>query len=191
MKVSDLLYHLAKSSLTQCQSAWKRLQDWLPGDDTEISVSLVARFLVHCHQKFEARTVLTIRAGLSLPLSEESGIDFDHRHSKMLAKAAFRKRPPASRVVPSWSWEDALRALARKRISPSDKLSRFIRPCSCRHALALTVPLSGLPLIIVELLQAALSNFSSEARLYLKSQAQFHAPSLFDTPVLRAIVSAR
>ena len=152
---------------------------------------LVAKFLVHCHQKFEARTVLTIRAGLSLPLSEGSGIDFDHRHSKMLAKAAFRKRPPASRVVPSWSWEDALRALARKRISPSDKLSRFIRPCSCRHALALTVPLSGLPLIIVKLLQAALSNFSSEAWPYLKSQAQFHAPSLMISLIIQILVSAQ
>ena len=167
---SDLLNHLAKSSPIQCLSAWKRLQDWLPGDDTEISVSLVAKFLVHCHQKFEARTVLTIRAGLSLPLSEGSGIDFDHRHSKMLAEASFRKRPPASRVVPSWAWEDALRALERKRISPSDKLSRFIRPCSGRHALALTVPLNGLPLILVELLQAALSNFPVKPGFVLRAR---------------------
>ena len=76
--VSDLLNHLAKSSLKQYQSAWKRFQDWLSEDETEISMPLVAKLLVHCRQRLEARTVLTIRAGLSLPLSEGFGIDFEH-----------------------------------------------------------------------------------------------------------------
>ena len=170
---SDLINHLAKSFLIQCLSAWKRLQDWLPGDDTEISVPLVAKFLVHCHQKFEARTVLTIRAGLSLPLSEGSGIDFDHRHSKMLAEASFRKRPPTSRVVPSWAWEDALRALERKRISPSDKLSRFYKAlfllaCAGSNSAAERAAIDN-----SRITSGSAQQFSSEAWLCLKSQAQF------------------
>ena len=183
--VSDLLNHLAKSSLKQYQSAWKRFQDWLPEDETEISMPLVAKFLVHCHRKLEARTVLTIRAGLSLPLSEGFGIDFEHKHFKMLAKSAFRKRPPASRVVPSWSLDDALRALARKRIPLNDKLSRF------RKALFLLACASSNRAAELAAIDRGKITFRQHSAVFpvkpgfiFKNQTQFHAPSLIDIPDL-------
>ena len=183
--VSDLLNHLAKSSLNQYQSAWKRFQDWLPRDETEITMPLVAKFLVYCRQNLEARTVLTIRAGLSLPLSEGFGIDFEHRHFKMLAKSAFRKKPPVAKVVPSWSLDDALLALARKRISSEDKLSRF------RKALFLLACASSNRAAELAAIDRGRITFRQHSAVFpvkpgfiFKNQAQFHAPSLIDIPDL-------
>ena len=111
--VLDLINHLAVSSLRQYESSWKRFQEWLSDKPHSISSSVVASFLVHCSQTLAARTVLTIRAALALSLLEGLGINLDHRHFHMLAKAAFRRKPPTTRVVPSWSLDDALEVLAK------------------------------------------------------------------------------
>ena len=123
--VDDLLSHLAASSLRQFESAWKRFQEWLPREAINIDIPLVASFLVFCNQNLSPRTVLTIRAALALPLNEGFGIDFEHRHFKMLAKAAFRRKPPEQKIVPTWSLDDALKALSSRKIPFRDKLARF------------------------------------------------------------------
>ena len=183
--VTDLLGHLAKSSLRQYQSAWKRFQDWLPEATEDISLPLVLKFLVHCNRNLSSSTVLTIRAALSLPLSEGFGIDFEHKHFSMLAKAAFRKKPPAQRVVPSWSLEDALRALARKRTKSNDKLSRF------RKALFLVACASSnraSELAAIDRSRVEIRQHSAllpvRPGFLFKNQAQNHTPSLMDIPDL-------
>lgn len=115
--VSSLLNHLAKSSLNQYQSAWKRFQGWLPYSTEEITMPHVAEFLVHYHQKLESRTSLTIRTALALPLHEGFGIDFEHKYFRMLAMSGFRKRPQIAKVVSSWSLDDSLKALRLGRLS--------------------------------------------------------------------------
>ena len=183
--VTDLLGHLAKSSLRQYQSAWKRFQDWLPEATEDISLPLVLKFLVYCNRNLSSSTVLTIRAALSLPLSEGFGIDFEHKHFSMLAKAAFRKKPPAQRVVPSWSLEDALRALARKRTKSNDKLSRF------RKALFLVACASSnraSELAAIDRSRVEIRQHSAllpvRPGFLFKNQAQNHTPSLMDIPDL-------
>ena len=101
--MADLLSHLADSSLRQYESSWKLFQKWLADKPQTISSSVVASFLVYCSKELSARTVLTIRAALALPLLEGLGIDLDHRHFHLSAKAAFWKKPPMTRIVPSWS----------------------------------------------------------------------------------------
>ena len=183
--VSNLLSHLADSSLRQYQSAWKRFQAWLPDEAEDIDIPLVAKFLVHCHQTCSPRTVLTIRAALILPLNEGFGIDFEHKHFRMLAKAAFRKKPPAQKIVPLWSLDDALKALARKRIKASDKLGRF------RKALFLVACATSnrsAELAAIDRSRAEIRQHSAvlpvRPGFIFKNQAQFHAPSLMDIPDL-------
>ena len=69
--------------------------------------------MVYCSQNLSPRTVLTVRAALALPLKEAFGLDFEHNHFKMLAKGAFRMKPPVPKIVPSWSLDDALLRSAR------------------------------------------------------------------------------
>ena len=183
--VSSLLEHLAASSLRQYESHWKRFQRWLPGDAADITTPLVAKFLVHCGQDFSPRTVLTIRAALALPLNEGFGINFEHNHFKILAKAAFRKKPPAPKVVPSWSLDDALHALEKKRIKISDKLYRF------QKALFLTAIASSnraSELAAIDRKAIAFRQHSvvlpNKAGFLFKNQTQFHEPSLIEIPDL-------
>ena len=124
---NDLIGHLADSSSNQYQSAWKRFQNWLPADCTIIDKALVLSYLVSCKTSLAPRTILTHRAALALPLGEGFGIDFEHKHFSMLARAAFRQKPPSARIVPSWSLDDALQALEKMSIPCNDKLARFNR----------------------------------------------------------------
>ena len=183
--VANLLDHLAKSSIRQYQSAWKRFQDWLPEGTQDISLPLVLKFLVHCSKKLASSSVLTIRAALALPLSEGFGLNFEHKHFAMLAKAAFRKKPPAQKVVPSWSLDNALKALARKRIKSNDKLSRFKKAlflvaCASSNRAS---ELAAIHRSRIEIRQNA-ALLPVRPGFLFKNQAQFHSPSLMDIPDL-------
>ena len=110
----------------------------------------------------------------------------------MLAKSAFRKRPPASRVVPSWSLDDALRALARKRIPLNDKLSRF------RKALFLLACASSNRAAELAAIDRGRITFRQHSAVFpvkpgfiFKNQAQFHAPSLMISLIIQILVSAQ
>ena len=54
-------------------------------------------------------------------------MDFDNEHFKMLGKAAFRLKPPAPKIVPSWSLDEALHSLERVRIANSDRPSKLMK----------------------------------------------------------------
>ena len=146
---------------------------------------LVAKFLVYCSQKLEARTVLTIRAALALPLNEGFGIDFEHKHFKMLAKTAFKRKPPVPKVVPSWSLDDAFKALARMRIKVSDKLARFrkalfLLACATSNRSAELAAIDRKAIVF----RQHTAVFPVKPGFIFKNQAQFHAPSLIDIPDL-------
>ena len=180
-----MVSHLAKSSLNQYQSAWKRFQTWLPEGTNTITRPLVADFLVHSRQNFQARTVLTIRAALALPLNEGFGIDFEHKHFRMLAKTAFRRKPPAKKIVPSWSLDDALKSLSRKRIAVSDKRSRFrkalfLLACASSNRASELAALDRTGIVF----RQHSTVFPVKPGFIFKNQAQFHDPSLIDIPDL-------
>ena len=183
--VDDLLSHLAASSLRQYESAWKRFQEWLPREAINIDIPLVASFLVFCNQNLSPRTVLTIRAALALPLNEGFGIDFEHRHFKMLAKAAFRRKPPEQKIVPTWSLDDALKALSSRKIPFRDKLSRFKKTL---FLVAMASSNRSCELAAIDRSNIVFRQNSVtlpvKPGFIFKNQAQFHAPSLIEIPDL-------
>ena len=183
--VTDLLSHLAVSSLRQYESSWKRFQNWLADKPETISSSVVASFLVHCSKGLSARTVLTIRAALALPLLEGLGIDLDHRHFHMLAKAAFRKKPPMTRVVPSWSLDEALEVLAKipqESLGPREILYKAI----FLTAVASSNRSSELAAIDRERIELRQSSIVLPVKpgFLFKNQGQFHSPTLIEIPDL-------
>ena len=183
--VEHLLKHLASSSLRQYESAWKRFQAWLPENATIINRSLVASFLVYCIQNLQPRTVLTIRAALALPLKEAFGIDFENEHFKMLAKAAFRLKPPVPKIVPSWSLDEALHSLERLRIHKSDRPSRFMKALFLL-SVASANRVSELAAIDRKSITFRQHTAALPVRpgFIFKNQAQDHAPSEIEIPDL-------
>ena len=183
--VNHLLNHLASSSLRQYESAWKRFQNWLPAETRVVDVPLVASFLVYCSQNLSPRTVLTVRAALALPLKEAFGVDFEHNHFKMLAKAAFRMKPPVPKVVPSWSLDQALQRLQRMRIASSDKPARFKKAL---FLLAIASSNRACELAAIDRKNIVFRQHSVvlpvKAGFVFKNQAQFHAPSIIEIPDL-------
>ena len=183
--VVDLLAHLAVSSLRQYESSWKRFQDWLADKPHFISLSVVASFLVHCSQELSPRTVLTIRAALALPLLEGLGLDLDHRHFHMLAKAAFRKKPPMTRVVPSWSLDDALEVLAKipqESLGPREVFYKalFLTAVASSNR---SSELAAIDRGRIEHRQCSIV-LPVKAGFLFKNQGQFHSPSLIEIPDL-------
>ena len=183
--VDALLNHLAASSLRQYESSWKRFQEWLVDKPCSISSSVVASFLVHCSQTLASRTVLTIRAALALPLLEGFGIDLDHRHFHMLAKAAFRRKPPTTRVVPSWSLDDALEVLAKipqERLGPREIFYKalFLTAVASSNR---SSELAAIDRGRIELRQCSIV-LPVRPGFIFKNQGQFHAPSLIEIPDL-------
>ena len=182
---NDLIGHLADSSSNQYQSAWKRFQNWLPADCTVIDKALVLSYLVSCKASLAPRTILTHRAALALPLGEGFGIDFEHKHFSMLARTAFRQKPPSARIVPSWSLDDALQALEAKSISSNDKLARFNRAlflvaCAASNR---TDELSAIARNEVVFRDSAVIFKQREGFIH-KNQSQFHSPSMLKIPSL-------
>ena len=183
--MEDLINHLAASSLRQYESAWKRFQRWLLSHPSTISSSVVASFLVDCSQKLSSRTVLTIRAALALPLLEGLGIDLDHRHFHMLAKAAFRRKPPVPKIVPSWSLDRALEVLSQ---IPQESLStkEVFFKALLLLALASSNRVSELAAIDRGRIELRQSSIVLPVRpgFIFKNQGQFHSPSVIEIPDL-------
>ena len=183
--VNQLLNHLASSSLRQYESAWKRFQNWLPAETKKVDVPLVASFLVYCSQNLSPRTVLTVRAALALPLKEAFGVDFEHNHFKMLAKGAFRMKPPVPKIVPSWSLDQALQRLQKMRIASSDKPARFKKAL---FLLAIASSNRVCELAAIDRKNIVFRQHSVilpvKAGFVFKNQAQYHAPSIIEIPDL-------
>ena len=183
--VTDLVNHLAVSSLRQYESSWKRFQEWLRTKPHRLSSSVVASFLVHCSQSLSARTVLTIRAALALPLLEGMDINLDHRHFHMLAKAAFRRKPPAPKVVPAWSLDQALETLAhipQERLGPREIFYKALFLTAVASANRAS-ELAAIDRERIEFRQQSVT-LPVKPGFIFKNQAQFHAPSLIDIPDL-------
>ena len=183
--VQDLINHLANSSLRQYESGWKRFQQWLRSRPHFISSSVVASFLVFCSQSLSPRTVLTIRAALALPLLEGMGISLEHRHFQMLAKTAFRRKPPAPKVVPSWSLDQALQALTnipQERLGPREIFFKALFLTAIASANRAS-ELAAIERSRVALRQQAII-LPVKPGFVFKNQAQFHSPSLIEIPNL-------
>ena len=179
----DLISHLADSSTNQ--SAWKRFQNWLPADCISIDRALVLSYLVSCKASLAPRTILTHRAALALPLGEGFGIDFEHKHFSLLARTAFRQNPPKSKIVPSWSLDDALQALEAKSIPYHDKLARFKKTlflvaCAASNR---SDELSAIARNDVVFRDNAVI-FKPREGFLLKNQSQFNPPSMLRLPAL-------
>ena len=124
--VEDLLKAAADSSLKQYESNWRTFTKWLPASTRTIDRSLVMSYLVHISKTLAPRTVLVHRNALKAPLELAFGIDFNHNHFSLLAKSHFRRAPPAKKIIPVWSLEEALESLKSKEISKDNILLKTL-----------------------------------------------------------------
>ena len=103
----------------------------------------------------------------------------------MLAKAAFRLKPPAPKIVPSWSLDEALHSLERVRIANSDQSSRFMK-ASFLLSIASSNRVSELAAIdrgSIVFRQHSVA-LPVKPGFIFKNQAQDHAPSEIEIPDL-------
>ena len=89
--------------------------------------ALVLEYLHTLSETLAPRTVLVHRNTLKLSLKEVFGVDFDHEHFSLPAKAHFRRKPPSAKIVPTWSLENALDKLKKEIFQEGDHLSTFLK----------------------------------------------------------------
>ena len=103
----------------------------------------------------------------------------------MLAKAAFRRKPPTTRVVPSWSLDDALEVLAKipqERLGPREIFYKalFLTAVASSNR---SSELAAIDRGRIELRQCSIV-LPVRPGFIFKNQGQFHAPSLIEIPDL-------
>ena len=100
------------SSTRQFEVGWKTFKEWLPETVSEINELVVLNFLEYLFitKQLNPRTILAYRNSLSLPLKLAFDLDLQSETFSSLSKSQFLRRPPAPRIVPSWSLEAALTA---------------------------------------------------------------------------------
>ena len=101
----------------------------------------------------------------------------------MLAKAAFRRKPPTTRVVPSWSLDEALEVLAKipqERLGPKETFYKALFLTA--RAVASSNRSSELAAIDRNRIELRQSSIVLPVRpgFIFKNQGQFHAPSLIE-----------
>ena len=110
-----LLRGYRKSSIRQAEVGWRAFKEWLPPSIQSISKSEVLQFLVHLERTgYSANTILAYRNSLKTPLEKAFGFSFKDEDFSVLARAQFLDNPPAVKIIPQWSLEEALDVIAEK-----------------------------------------------------------------------------
>lgn len=113
-RVTELLLSAHRpSTQKQNEVAWRAFKNWLPNSIIEIDKALVLEYLAFLFwdKKLSPRTIMSYRAALALPLQLGFSINTADKEFSLEAKGSFIRKPPAPRLVPSWSISEALKAL--------------------------------------------------------------------------------
>ena len=91
-----------------------------PADTVSINQALGLSYMANLSETLTSRTVLVRRFAFKLPLSEAFSIDFEHPHFYLIARSHFQWNPFQTRMILTWSLEEAIKNLANRVIKKGD-----------------------------------------------------------------------
>jgi len=112
-----LVKAIRSSTTRQYQSQWKRFQEWLPAETTDITHDTALRFLTFLHEEkhLKAMTIRNVKAALRKPLYLAFGVNTTSEEFQELSKSQFLSDPPAPKPNIDWSLDAIFKQFESRR----------------------------------------------------------------------------